>query len=64
MNANEQALLIAQLAVEREAREDLEARVEQAIDLLRTQLETRWYVDTEELRVVSEVVSVLAGEEA
>lgn len=62
MNANETASLIATLAVERSAREDLEARVEQAADVLRGHFQQRRYVGTVPFAVVSEALGVLAGE--
>lgn len=62
MNANETASLLAMLAVERDAREGLEARVEQASDILRGHFQQQRYVDTVPFAVVSEALGVLAGD--
>ena len=63
MNMNEQASLLAHLAVERDAREGLEARIELAADVLRGHFQQQRYVGTVPFAVVSEALAVLAGDD-
>lgn len=53
-----------QLAAERLAREELEARIEKASDTLRGHFQQQRYVGTVPFAVVSEALFELAGEEA
>lgn len=63
MNANETASLIATLAVERDAREGLEARIEVARETLESYFYTPGFVGTRAYDVVSKALFELAGEE-